>query len=67
MDYKESIKYFIESSNHKFNLDNKIEFIALVDELEIKYDITINDDFLNQVTKVQDLIDEVDKAIKAKI
>lgn len=70
-DLKNEIKHFILSLNEKFvdncNLSyNKLEYIALVEEVEEKYDIILSDDVLNSIVEVQDLVEQVSIAIMQK-
>lgn len=71
MSMTNEIHNFVSSLDAKFadgecNLtSNKLEYIHLVQEVEEHFGIEINDAKLNQITNVQDLIEEVILAIEA--
>jgi acyl carrier protein len=59
---------FISSVNPRFTSDSnltadKLEYIALVLEVEERYGVTLPDEVLNGITNVSNLIDEVLKVV----
>ena len=65
MELTDKVKDFISSIDKKFADDecnlsyNKLEFIHLVQQVEVQFDIEINDAKLNEIVKIKDLTDEV--------
>ena len=72
MELTDRIKGFIGSIDEKFadeqcNLSyNKLEFIDLVQRVEDHFIVEIDDEVLNEIANTKDLIDEVERLIKAR-